>query len=286
MRTTHVVRGEEWLGTAALHVMLFTMMGWNVPLYYHTPTLDKIDENTGNRRKLSKRKDPEFSVANWWSSGWPAEAILEYLFNLIASGYEEEKLKKPETNIWNYPIKIKKMPTSGALFDIKKLEWWSKEFIATISIDELTQRVVNWVNEYGTENQKEQIKDQKYLKEILSIERDDPKRIRKDFITWEQTMREISYFFDDEFSKIKIPELNEQVLTEFIKTFDISDDKDTWWNKIKDIAGNLGIKNGDAAMVLRVALTGRTNTPDLYSIMQVMGKERVIKRIENVKNKK
>lgn len=286
MRTTHVVRGEEWLGTAALHVMLFTMMGWNVPLYYHTPTLDKIDENTGNRRKLSKRKDPEFSVANWWSSGWPAEAILEYLFNLIASGYEEEKLKKPETNIWNYPIKIKKMPTSGALFDIKKLEWWSKEFIATISIDELTQRVVNWVNEYGTENQKEQIKDQKYLKEILSIERDDPKRIRKDFITWEQTMREISYFFDDEFLKIKIPELNEQVLTEFIKTFDISDDKDSWWNKIKDIAGNLGIKNGDAAMVLRVALTGRTNTPDLYSIMQVMGKERVIKRIENVKNKK
>lgn len=279
MRTTHVVRDESWLGTAALHVMLFSMMGWDVPLYYHTPTLDKIDEETGNRRKLSKRKDPEFSVANWWAAGWPAEAILEYLFNLIASGYEEEKLKNPDTTIWNYPIKIKKMPTSGALFDMKKLEWWAKEFIATMSVDDLTDKVIAWANKYSPEWSARLNGCGDYLHSILSIERENPKRIRKDFITWQQTLEEVSYFFDDEFSKLEIPEINKQVLTEFLKTFDIKDDKDTWWNKIKDIAANLGIGNGDAAMALRVALTGRTNTPDLYSIMHVMGEQRVSERI-------
>jgi len=303
MRTTHVVRDESWLGTAALHVMLFAMMGWSTPLYYHTPTLDKIDEETGNRRKLSKRKDPEFSVANWWNEGWPAEAILEYLFNLIASGYEEEKLKKPGTTIWNYPIKLKKMPTSGALFDMKKLEWWAREFIA--SMDELkyeiTDRVMDWAKEYSPEWFARIKENKEYLHNVLNIERDNPKRIRKDFITWKQTLEEVAYFFDDKFpssrgvppegagcgsNNIDTPALcatplpkGNLVLREFLKTFDINDDKDTWWKKIQEIATRVGISNGDAAMALRVALTGRTNTPDLYSIMQVMGDARVRNRI-------
>jgi glutamyl-tRNA synthetase len=318
MRTTHAVRDESWLGTAALHVMLFAMMGWDAPLYYHTPTLDKIDEETGNRRKLSKRKDPEFSVANWWLAGWPAEAILEYLFNLIASGYEEEKLKKPETNIWNYPIKIKKMPTSGALFDMKKLEWWAKEFIATMSTDDLTNKVINWANEYSSEWSTRLNGQQDYLHSILSIERENPKRIRKDFITWQQTLEEISYFFDDEFYKqptesyiafaqqdndyennpqsFRARNYNEikqwfnskklkgskagEILTEFLKTFDINDDRNTWWDKIKEILNRVEEKSKDPAESLRVALTGRTNTPDLYSIMQVMDDKRVRERIE------
>ncbi len=280
MRTTHVVRGEEWLPSFPLHVQMFNMMEWKVPVYVHTSTLDTIDAETGKQRKLSKRKDPQANVAQFIESGWPVGAVLEYLFNIIASGYEEAKLKGQAKSIWEYELKLKKIPMSGALFDMKKLEWWAKEFIATMSVDGLTDKVIAWANKYSPEWSTRLNGHGDYLHSILSIERENPKRIRKDFITWQQTLEEISYFFDDVFAKLEIPETNKQVLTEFLKSFDIKDDMNTWWNKIKDIAANLGVGNGDAAMALRVALTGRTNTPDLYSIMQVMGKERVVKRIK------
>ncbi len=282
MRTTNVVRGEEWLPSLPLHIQLFSIMDWTPPVYVHTSTLDKIDPETGNQRKLSKRHDPEASVAMYLENGWPTEAVLEYLLNIVSSGYEEEKAKNPNTNLWNYPIKIKKIPMSGALFDMKKLEWWAREHIGTMDIDKLLSSVIDWVKEYGDESAKSKVADTDYLRNILSIERDNPKRVRKDFITWKQTLEEIAYFFDDEFAKTKIPETNKQVLSEFLKTFDINDDKDIWWKKITDIAAILGLKNGDAAMSLRVALTGRTNTPDLYSVIQVMGKykkDMVIERI-------
>ena len=127
---------------------------------------------------------------------------------------------------------------------------------------------------------KEQISDVQYLRNVLSIERDNPKRIRKDFITWRQTLSEVEYFWDKFFVPNQEYEFNADVLNAFLSTFDINDDKDTWWNKIVEIANRFGIKNGDVAMNLRVALTGRTNTPDLYSIMQVMGKDRVIERVQ------
>ncbi len=282
MRTTHVVRGEEWLATLPLHVMLFNIMDWVPPLYIHTPTIDKIDDETGNRRKLSKRKDPEFTVSNWWKDGWPSDAILEYLFNLIASGYEEEKLKKPETTIWNYPIKVKKMPVSGALFDIRKLEWWAREFIATMTVPDLVSRVTAWANEYDDAWARRIDGHKDYLTSMLAIERDNPKRIRKDFVTWSQTLEETSYFWDDLFEKNTEFEYNKNALSAFVAVFDVMDDKDTWWTKIVNIATELGVKNGDVAMSLRVATTGRTNAPDLYSVMQVLGKERVMKRIMKV----
>lgn len=279
MRTTHVVRGEEWLPSFPLHVQMFNMMEWKVPVYVHTSTLDTIDDETGKQRKLSKRKDPQANVAQFIESGWPVDAVLEYLFNIIASGYEEAKLKGQAKNIWEYELKLKKIPMSGALFDMKKLEWWAKEFIATLSVDDLTNKVMIWTDKYSKE-WAERLKDKTDdLKKILSIERDNPKRIRKDFITWKQTLEEISYFFDDVFAKIKIPPVNKEVLSEFLKTFDINDDKDAWWKKIQDVATSVGVQNGDSAMALRVALTGRTNTPDLYSIMQVMGDTRVRERI-------
>jgi glutamyl-tRNA synthetase len=280
MRTTLVQRGEEWLPSLNLHLQLFRMMDWQAPNYIHVATINKLDDETGNSRKLSKRTDSEANAAMYLENGWPTEAVLNYLYNIVASGYEEEKSKKPETNIWNYPLKIKKIPISSALFGMQKLEWWAKEFIATMSVDDIANKVIDWANEYSPEWVARLKGQNDYLHSILSIERENSKRIRKDFITWQQTLGEISYFFEDEFSKIEIPNVNKDVLTEFLKTFDIEDDKDTWWNKIKDIATNFGIGNGDAAMALRVALTGRTNTPDLYSIMQVMGKERVIKRIQ------
>ncbi|MDR1360935.1 MAG: glutamate--tRNA ligase [Rickettsiales bacterium] len=301
MRTTNVVRGEEWLPSFPLHIQLFNMMNWNPPAYIHTSTLDKIDTETGKQRKLSKRKDPEANVLQFIQDGWPTEAVLEYLFNIVASGYEEAKAKGLVKNIWEYELRPKKIPTSGALFDMKKLEWWAKEFIATLSVDQLVSRVIAWAREYSPEWAKRIGADApaaragvdafEYLRAILAIERDNPKRIRKDFITWKQTLEEISYFFDDYFAKDKRTEgqmgndllsICPFVLKEFLQSYNYSDDKDTWWNKIKDIAAAQNIAPGDAAMALRVALTGRTNTPDLYSIMQVMGSERVIKRLKTL----
>ncbi len=280
MRTTHVVRGAEWLSSLPLHYQLFRMMGWTPPLYIHTSTLDTVDKDTGKQRKLSKRHDPQANVANLLADGWPTNAVLEYLFNIIASGYEEAKLKGAVKSIWDYDFRPKKIPMSGALFDMKKLEWWAKENIAQMPVDTLVQNVIDWAQNYADSVRKDQIADVQYLRNVLSIERDNPKRIRKDFITWRQTLDEVAYFWDNLFVANKEFEFNKDTLNEFLSTFNIADDKDTWWNKIVEIANRLGVKNGDVAMNLRVALTGRTNTPDLYSVMQVMGENRVKERVK------
>ena len=281
MRTTHVVRGEEWLPSLPMHYQLFRMMEWTPPVYIHTATLDKIDDETGKQRKMSKRKDPECNVAFFLQEGWPVESVMEYLGNILASGYEEAKLKGAVKNFWEYEMKPKKIPMSGALFDMKKLEWWAKEYIGAMTVADLVKSVVNWANEYGDEKQKSQVADVDYLTAVLSIERDNPKRIRKDFITWKQTLAIEEFFWDELFVPNTEYKYNADVLRAFLETFDFADDKDTWWNKIVAIAEKFGVKNGEVAMDLRVALSGRTNTPDLYSIMQVMGKDRVVKRIKN-----
>jgi glutamyl-tRNA synthetase len=284
MRTTLVVRGVEWLASLPRHAQLFKMMGWDMPMYIHTNTLDKFDQETGNQRKLSKRKDPEADASFFLQEGYPTEAVLEYILNIAASGYEEAKAKDPSVNLWNYPIKIKKIPQSNALFNMAKVDWWAREFIATLSVEELTSRVIAWAGEYDAawlqRIQSSDKEEYKYLKNILGIERDNPKRVRKDFVTWKQTLEEISYFYDVLFQPSVISQQSTEILSEFLKTFDISDDKDIWWNKIQAIATKLGIKNGEVAMILRVALTGRNNTPDLYSIMQVMGDSRVRERFQ------
>ncbi len=280
MRTTHVVRGEEWLPSLPLHYQLFRMMEWTPPVYIHTATLDKIDSETGKQRKMSKRKDPECNVAFFLQEGWPVESVLEYLGNILASGYEEAKLKGAVKNFWEYEMKPKKIPMSGALFDMKKLEWWAKEHIGAMTVSDLVKSVVTWANEYGDEKQKMQVANQDYLTAVLAIERDNPRRIRKDFITWKQTLEIEEFFWDELFVPNTEYKYNADVLRAFLENFDIADDKDAWWNKIVEIAQKFGVKNGDVAMDLRVALSGRTNTPDLYSIMQVMGGDRVVKRIK------
>ena len=282
MRTTLVQRGEEWLSSLNLHLQLFRMMKWQNPDYIHVATINKLDEQTHNSRKLSKRTDPEANTMQYLMAGYPQEAVLNYLYNIVASGYEEEKIKKPETNIWNYPLRIKKIPTSSALFGIEKLQWWAKEYIASLPVDTLVKSVVDWANKYGNEDNKKQVADVNYLTSVLSIERDNPKRIRKDFITWQQTLKEVSYFWDFLFVPNKEYEYNRDALREFLATYNATDDKDTWWNKIVAVAEKCGIKPGEVAMNLRVAMTGRTNTPDLYSIMQVLGGDRVRDRINMI----
>ena len=282
MRVTHVVRGEEYFGTVALHVQMFRMMGWSLPAYIHTATLDKIDSETGKQRKLSKRHDPEANVAFFLQAGWPTEAVVDYMGNILASGYEDAKMKGQVKSFWDYELKTKKIPMSGSLFDMKKLEWWAKEYIATLPVDVLVKSVIDWAKEYGSDDNKKQIENVDYLTSVLSIERDNPKRIRKDFITWQQTLNEVSYFWDFLFTPNKEYEYNRDALREILATYNDNDDKDTWWQKIVYTAENLGLKPGEVAMNLRVAMTGRTNTPDLYSIMNVLGDARVRERINMV----
>jgi len=286
MRVTHVVRGEEYFGTVALHIQMFRMMNWQLPNYIHTATLDKIDSETGKQRKLSKRHDPEANVAFFLEQGWPTEAVIDYLGNILASGYEDAKMKGTVKSFWDYELRPKKIPMSGSLFDMRKLEWWAKEYIGAMSVSDLVHAVVDWANEYGDEKQKMQVADSDYLTAVLAIERDNPKRIRKDFITWRQTLEIEEFFWDELFVANTEYEYNADVLRAFLADFDIADDKDTWWNKIVKIAEKFGVKNGDVAMNLRVALSGRTNTPDLYSIMQVMGAARVADRIGGILNGK
>ena len=280
MRTTHVIRGEEWLPSLPLHTQLFRTMDWTPPMYIHTSTIDKIDEETGTQRKLSKRKDPESNVAFFLRDGWPTGAVLEYLGNIAASGYEEAKMKGAVKNFDEYEMRPKKIPMSGALFDMKKLEWWAKEYIGSMTVPDLVRAVVDWANEYGDAKQKAQVADIDYLTAVLAIERDNPRRVRKDFITWRQTLEIEEFFWDELFVPNTEYAYNRGALRAFLETFDIADDKDTWWNKVVEIANRFEIKNGDVAMNLRVALSGRTNTPDLYSIIQVMGASRVTSRIK------
>lgn len=282
MRTTHVVRGEEWLPSFPLHTALFRMMEWMPPMYIHTSTIDKIDAETGKQRKLSKRKDPEANVEYFLRDGWPVQAVLEYLGNIAASGYEEAKAKGQVKSIWDYEMRPKKIPMSGALFDMKKLEWWSKEFIATLAVDDLVAYVVAWADEFGGDTEKMQVADTDYLRAVLAIERDNPKRIRKDFVTWRQTLETVAFFWDALYVVNGEFEYNKDILREFLNVYDPADDKDAWWAKMVAIAEKFGVKNGDVAMNLRVALSGRTNTPDLYSIISVMGADRVRGRIGGI----
>ncbi|MCL2629133.1 MAG: glutamate--tRNA ligase [Alphaproteobacteria bacterium] len=274
IRTTAVVRGEEWLSSLPLHIQLFNIMGWEPPKYIHTSTLDTIDRETGKQRKLSKRKDPVANVDNFYIEGYPSEALLEYLFNIISPGYEENKQKGKVRNISDAALNIKKIPMSGALFDMKKLEWWAREFIASLSVEELANRLKTWMVLCGGSLNKSQYANTKYFADVLSIERDNPKRIRKDFITWKQTLESIAFFFAEDKAA------GNSVTEEFLKVYDPNDDKDIWWNKIIGIAGQLNVKPGDVAMALRVALSGREQTPDLYSMMTVMGSDRVKKRLK------
>lgn len=285
LRTTLVVRADEYLSTFPLHIQMFATMGWQAPKYIHTSTLDKIDEESGKQRKLSKRKDPEANVAYFLDEGWPAEAIKNYLFNIANSGFEEALSKNPAANIENYEFKIKKIPTSGALFDRDKLEWWAKEFIATLPLGELVRRVSDWIEKHGSDYHKNEILgDMDYLKAVLAIERDDPKRIRKDFVYWEQVVcSDIAFFFPMEigfFRRSARQFINEEVNSEFLAAYNPSDTKEEWWAKIQAIAAKSGLKNGEVAMALRVMLAGREQTPDLYSMIKVMGEDRVRKRLK------
>lgn len=300
MRTTHVVRGEEWLPSLPIHVELFEKLGWESPIYCHTAQLMKIGED-GNKRKLSKRKDPELSLDYYRSEGYHPEAVREYLLTILNSNYEEWRVANPTASIDEFAFTAEKMSTSGALFDLNKLNDVSKETLLHIPAHSLYDYLENWSKTIAPQY-KIFFEDRNYLEQILDIGRKDMKP-RKDLIYSKQIMNFISYFFDDFFKieddmPVEVPKEDvKTILDEYLKTYDHSDDQSQWFDKIRNIATENGYASkpkdfkkhpdeykghvGHVSTVIRIALTGHAQSPDIWTVQQILGKEKVEKRIKN-----
>ena len=299
MRTTHVVRGAEWLSSLPIHVELFFKLGIRRPVYCHTAQLMKLDEN-GNKRKLSKREDPELSLGFYMDQGYHPDAVREYLMTVLNSNYEEWRDKNPDAPIDDFPFKTKKMSSAGALFDLNKLNDISKDVLLKKSAAELYDFLKAWSDEHAPEYA-EVFADREYLEKILDLGRHDRKP-RKDLIYARQIMKYISYFFDDMFKiEDKLPEEvsaedAKEILTRYLATYDHSDDQQAWFEKIRTITGDLGYAVrpkdykkdpdsykghvGHVSTVIRIALMGRTDSPDMWEIQQILGEDRVRARIQ------
>ena len=302
MGTTHVTRGDEWLSSVPLHLQLFYELGFRAPKYAHTPTLLKNDN--GNKRKISKRKDPEAAASYYIEEGIPADAVKEYLLNIANSSFENWRRANSDKDIYDFDFHLNKMSVSGALFDMVKLLDVSKIVISKMSAEEVYEKTYAWAEKYD-EELKDILKDKEYSLKVLGIERGN-KKPRKDIAKWSDVKENIIYMYDEKYmnSNIEYPYqvINDKsdidtILKLYLENYyNENDDKQTWFDKIKELAGSLGYASevkefkanpgmykahvGDVSTVLRVALTGRTNTPDMYEIMQVLGKESIINRFE------
>lgn len=302
MGTTHVFRGDEWLSSVPVHLQLFEVLGWNPPFYGHISPIMKMDGTS--KRKFSKRKDPEFAVSWYQEQGYAGCAVTEYLLGLANSNYEEWCLQNPNEPYDNFTVSVEKMSSSGALFDINKFNDVCRNVIATLSSNEIYNEIAEWTAQYDKEFYDLITKYKDYTIKILSIGRGSNKP-RKDFANWSDVKPAISYFYDEMYNNCTVqncwPEAVSkedaaEIIRAYIDIYDETDDNTEWFEKIKGICEQLGYardmksfkKNpnhfkghvGDVAMVLRIALTGRTNTPDLYEIIQIMGKSRVIERLK------
>lgn len=300
MRVTHVVRGEEWLATLPFHIELFETLGWEHPVYCHTAHLMKIDEN-GTRRKLSKRKDPEMALSFYEEKGYFPEAVREYIMTLLNSDYEEWRLANPETALEAFPVHLEKMATSGALFDMVKLEDVSKETLVRMDEAVIADFVIAWAQKYHQDIYDVIAPQREDFVKLLAIGRDG-KKPRKDLMNAEQIVTFTKYFFDAWFKQEdalpeNIPaEEAAAILNDYLETYDHSDDNETWFGKIRTITEERGYavrpkdykKNpdaykghvGDVSTVVRLAITGRRNSPDIWAIQQVLGEERTIARVK------
>lgn len=306
MRVSHVIRGEEWLASVPLHIQLFSAFNLPHPNYCHVAPLLKLDN--GNKRKLSKRHDPEADILYFFENGYASQWIIEYLLTIIDPSFEERQKANPDKNYIDFEIKLEKMPKSGALFDLVKLQSVNNNYLSRISTDELYDQMVVRAEKYRPELAKLMQTDVSYVKAALNIERHtakDPKR----FVTYMDGETQLRFFFDDERTKLSgnIPtlkdgnviadnELMKKFVEEYLSVLDLHMTVEEWFAQLKEIWKKYGFaennaqfkeggyigKTGDLAMFLRIQLCCATQTPDLYSVMQVMGKERVAKRLSAI----
>ncbi len=297
MRTTHVVRGAEWLPSLPIHVELFEKLGWEPPIYCHTAQLMKIGED-GNKRKLSKRHDPELSLDYYRRLGYHPATVREYLLTILNSNFEEWRIANPDADIDEFQFTTEKMSNSGALFDLNKLNDISKDVLLRISAADLFDFLKAWADEFKPEYA-HLFEDRQYLERILDIGRNEAKP-RKDHIYAQQMIENISYFFDDMF-KIEDEMPTEaaadlkEIIAKYLETYDHSDDQSQWFEKIRQISQDMGYalkpkdfkKNpdqfkghvGHVSTAIRVALMGRQQSPDVWEIQQILGEERTRERL-------
>lgn len=303
MRTTHVIRGDEWLSSVPLHLQLFHELGFKAPKYAHIAPIMKNDN--GNKRKLSKRKDPEAAVSYYVEMGIPKEAVNEYLLNIANSNFENWRRANKDASIDEFDLQLNKMSVSGALFDMVKLLDVGKNVISKFTATEVYDRALEWAEIYDKDLADILKADTEYALKVFGIERGN-KKPRKDIAKWSDVRENIEYMYDDmfyskkqnyEYQVISDKEDIEKILKLYMeKYYSDEDDKQTWFDKIKELSAEMGYAKevkefkenpgkykahvGDVSTVLRVALTARTNTPDMYEIMKILGKERIQKRFE------
>ncbi len=307
MHTTDVIRGEEWLSSLPIHLQLFDVLGFKRPNYAHVPTIMKSEN--GSKRKLSKRKDPESAVSYYREEGYPAVSVIEYLLNIINSSFEDWRAENPDTDYHEFPVALDKMSKSGALFDIVKLHDVSKNVICKMKAPVVYDYYTTWAKDFDKEMFDLVTRDEAMMKEVFNIDKEGPKP-RKDFGKWNEVREKVFYFFDELFDlekaeDVELPKtLNledaKSIIESYAKAYNFDTDQETWFEELKALAVELGYatnrkeykKNpenfkgmvSDVAGAVRAALTHRTNTPDLYTIMQIMGEEKVRERFNKFIN--
>lgn len=303
MRTTHVLRGDEWISSVPKHIQLFKLLGFKPPKYGHIAPIMKLDG--GAKRKISKRKDPEAAVHFFAEEGYDSQSVIEYLMTVAASDFEDWRKANPDKSYKDFKFNLKKMSVSGALFDSDKLNNVAKTVVSGFDSACVYDKLTNWAKEFDPGFFTVLTDNPEYTKAVLSIDRDVPKP-RKDIAKWNEAKDYFSYFFDSLYKKdFLIPENilpadARLFLEKYKEIYDPSDDRQLWFDKIKAIAPEIGFASetkeykaepdkfkghaGDLSTVLRIAVTGRRNTPDLCSIMRVLGKERCISRIDEALN--
>ncbi len=304
MGTTHIIRGEEWLPSLPKHIQLFNYLGFKLPKYMHISQIMRLDEN-GNKKKLSKR-DMGANMDDYTEMGYCPEAVCEYVMTLLNSNYEEWHMQNPDKPYTDFPFNIKKMSVSGCLFDFEKLNDVSKNIISRMTADDVYKKVLNFAEQFDVEFACELKNAPEMSKQIFSIGRGG-KKPRKDLTTWCDAKPYMGFFFDKYFEVIdKYPENFDRLdikntLIKFTESYDYADDMNIWFEKVKAIADSLGYASdmkaykaspesfkgsvADISMFIRVAVTGKMNSPDLYTVMQIIGKEKTLSRINEMISK-
>ena len=300
MRTTHVVRGDEWLPTLPFHIQLFQALGFKLPKYVHIGPLMKMDG--ASKRKLSKRKDPELALTYYKAEGFPVQAVYEYIMTLLNSNYEDWRRANPDAPATDFKFSPKKLNPAGNLFDYAKLCDVSKNVIARMDAQQVYDLLVEYAEEFDKDFADALTADPDYAKAILAIGRGG-KKPRKDLATWKEAKPYMGFFydqylqvpvFDEKFS----PALIKTVLEKYLAAYDFADDSNTWFNKVKSITEEIGFTTdmkaykadpsafpgtvADVSTMIRLAITGKTNSPDLYTVTQILGHDRTVSRVQQV----
>ena len=300
MRTTHVVRGDEWISSVPIHLQLFKVLGFKPPKYAHVSPIMK--EENGGKRKLSKRKDPEAAVTYYAEEGYPQESVNEYMMTLANSNFEDWRRMNKTEPIEKFPFNLKKMSVSGALFDIVKLTDVSKNVISVMPAEKVFELAYAWAKEYQPQLAELFAQDEAKATAILNIDREG-KKPRKDIAKWSDVLDYVSYMYDETFvpnyelNGNATPSLAVKVIEEYLKVVNLDDDKDAWFGRMKEVCPLVGctpnVKEykaepekfeghvGDVSTIIRVALTGRTNTPDLFAITALLGEDTVKARLNS-----